>query len=298
MRLKKLPGAKFIFRVVVGTVMTTAVMSATLRAQTIRGTLVVAVPAREGLITCADKRLFNVDTGTYRDDAVKIARVNENVLFVATNTIGFYDSKEKKIAFDAFRVTSNYASRNRFNPGRAFWDGLKTDIRKRLNEYFSAREYAEWPESDSTNSNLLFNLIFYSVDGGRGRSYTLQVFYEKKSTPVISITGPVSEEIRSPKLSGKGRELMSYIARNPSLGAEPSILKFDETRFDIQRTSIEDAVEFSRTLFRLASTGIPKAQISSVFDCALLSHKQGFRWIEGGTVNSSRRHGGSTEDAL
>ena len=254
--------------------------------QSLRGTLVVAVPLQEGLVTCADKRLFNVEDGTYSDNNVKIRKVGHNVLFVATNTIGFYDPKNKKTVFDAFEVAANYTSRNGFDDDREFWDGLKTEIRKKLLEYFAARDYSEWPDTDRANNNLLFNLIFYSVDGGRRRSHTLQVFYEKKRTPVISVTGPLSEEIRSPKLTGKGRDLMTYIARNPSLASDPLILKFDEARFNIQQTSINDAVEFSRRLFHLTNTGVPKAQVSSTFDCALLSYQQGFRWIEGGPAES------------
>ena len=273
--------------IVATTVMTAAAMSAAPNAQRVRGTLVVAVPVLEGLVACADKRLYNVDSDTYRDDGVKIRKVGHNVLFVATNTVGFYDRKNRKMVFDAFEVTANYTSRTPFSESREFWDGLKTEIRKKLLDYFAARNYSEWPETDTANNNLLFNLIFYSVDGGRSRSHTLQVFYEKKRTPVVSVTGPVSEEIRSPKLSGKGRDLIAYIARNRSLASDPAILKFDEARFEIQQTSINDAVEFSRVLFRLANTGVPKAQISSTFDCALLSYREGFRWIKGGSGDSS-----------
>lgn len=273
--------------IVTTTVMTAAAMSAEPDGERIRGTLVVAVPVQEGLVACADKRLYNVDSDTYRDDGVKIRKVSDNVLFVATNTIGFYDRRKKQIVFDAFELAANYTSRNRFSDSREFWDGLKTEIRNKLLEYVAARNYSELPETDKANNNLLFNLIFYSVAGGRARSHTLQVFYEKKRTPVVSVIGPVSEEVRSPKLSGKGRDLMLYIARHASLASDPAILKFDEARFDVKQISINEAVEFSRKLFRLTSTGVPKAQVSSSFDCALLSYQQGFRWIEGGAAGSS-----------
>jgi hypothetical protein len=259
-----------------------AAASTASNAQPIRGTLVVAVPVQEGLVACSDKRLFNIDTGTYRDNSVKIRKVSDDVLFVATHTVGFYDRKEKKIVFDAFEVAANYTSRNRFRDSREFWDGLKTDIRNKLRDYFATRSYSEWPMTDRSNNNLLFNLVFYSVDADRARSFTLQVFYEKKRTPVLSVTGPVTAFVRSPKLGGKGRELLAYIARNPSHASDPTILKFDAARFDIHKTSVSDAVDFSRTLFRIASTGIPKAQISATFDCALLSYLEGFRWVEGG----------------
>ncbi|HKP67941.1 MAG TPA: hypothetical protein VJV05_01580 [Pyrinomonadaceae bacterium] len=255
-------------------------LAATSTSERLRGTLVVAVPLKEGLVTCADKRLFNVETRSFTDNNIKIRKVSDKVLFVATSTVGFYDDTKKKIVFDAFDVTSNYASQNKF--GGVFWDGLKAEIRKKLREYFGSRDYSEWPETDKANNNLLFNLIFYSIEQATPRSYTLQVYYEKKRTPVITIAGPLNENIRSPKLNGKGRELMAYLDRNPTLASDPAILRFDERKFDIEQATLNDATDFSRKLFRLMSMGIPEAQVSSTFDCAMLSYQQGFRWIEGG----------------
>ncbi|HEV8590748.1 MAG TPA: hypothetical protein VGQ55_01490, partial [Pyrinomonadaceae bacterium] len=40
--------------------------------QTLSGTLVVAVPTKEGLVACSDKRLYNDQMGTFTDDFVKI----------------------------------------------------------------------------------------------------------------------------------------------------------------------------------------------------------------------------------
>ena len=165
------------------------------------------------------------------------------------------------------------------NTGRPFWDGLKKEITARLKDYFAKRKFAEWPESDRANSNLLFNLIFYTVHDEGAWSYSLKVFYEKKRTPVIFIPDPVMEQVRTPKLSGKGKEVMAYLARNPAAAADPAIQRFDETRFDRQTTAPSDAVEFARKLFQLTSTGIPQANVSPTFDCASVDDTNGFRLI-------------------
>lgn len=243
----------------------------------LKGTLVVAVPVKEGLVVCADKRIFNVDSGTYTDDFLKIRRVNDKALFAATNTIGLYDGRKKKVVFDAFSITEKYVSKNNFDSGKAFWDGLKADITAQLRAYLSARKFAEWPESDRANNNLLFNLLFYSVRDGRAFSHSLKVFYEKAKTPVIYVEDPISEEITKPKLGGKGREVMNYLAREPAAARNPLILKFDETRFDSRNTTPKEAVEFAGSLFKLTSSGVPKARVSQTFDCALLDYSTGFR---------------------
>ena len=245
----------------------------------LRGTLVVAVPVNDGLVACADKRLYNADAGTATDDFVKIRKAGDNALFAATNTVGFYDRKSRKMAFDAFEITQNYTSSHPFASNKQFWDGLKQAIREKLITYLSGQTYANWPETDKANKGLLFNLVFYSVNDGRAYSHTLKVFYEKKKTPVVFMPDPVAEEVRFPKLSGKGREVMAYFVQNPAAAQDPAIVKFDESRFDLKTTNTDNAVEFARKLFQITSTALPNAQVSSTFDCARLDFETGFKMV-------------------
>lgn len=268
--------AALAFALVFGVCVTVRAQSAA--SQSLRGTLVVAVPARDGLVVCSDKRLFNADAGTYTDNNVKIRKVDNYTLFVATNTIGFYDQKARKMAFDAFAVTSGYATQNKFSPDTKFWEGLKREISNQLRSYFAARPYAEWPASDRRNANLLFNLIFYTVRDNRAWSHSIKVYYEKARTPVIQVSGPITEEVKTTKLSGKGREVMTFLARNPIVAGDPAVQKFDESRFSVQTTTESDAVEFARKLIRLTSSGVPQANVSPSSDCAMVDHTTGFRW--------------------
>ena len=248
--------------------------------QPLRGTLVVAVPVKEGLVVCSDKRLFNIEAQTFADNSVKIHKVNNTALFVATNTVGFFDPRSGKMTFDAVDITSKYVANHDMRSGKQFWEGLKKEIRAELNAYFAKEEFSEWPESDKANNNLLFNLLFYSVDENRPRGYSLNVFYEKARTPVIYFSGPTSELIRSPKLGGKGKDLLNYISRNPSVALDPIIVRFGGTNFDIQKTSASDAVNFAEKLFVLSSTSLPEARVSPTFDCAVLDYRRGFSLIE------------------
>ena len=251
--------------------------------ETLHGTLVVAVPVRDGLVACSDKRLFNADAGTYTDNFVKIREASSTALFVATNTVGFYDRQTRTMAFDATDVTSKYVASHDMATGRAFWDGLKKDISDQLHKYFASRKFADWPLSDKANNNLLFNLVFYAIGQSNIRSYTVKVFYEKAQTPVIYISDPVGEEVRTPKLSGKGREVMNYIAGDPAMSSDPSILRFDETYFNAQNTSVTDAVNFARKLFLFTNAKVPQAEVSSTYDCSLLSYRDGFQWLTDST---------------
>ena len=250
-------------------------------AQGLHGTLVVAVPVNEGLVVCADKRLFNDATGTFDDTFVKVRKVNSNTLFVATNTIGFLDRSTGKMEFDAFEITSNYAKKHDFSGGHVFWDGLRTEIRKQILAYLNKRKYTEWPATDIANNRLLFNLVFYSVGPDRRiRSYSLRVFYEKAQTPVIDIPDVFAEEVRTPQLTGKGKAVMDYLSLHPELVRDLGIARFEESNFDVKKTSTLDAVNFAGKLFSLTNTALPGAEVSSEHDCVLLSDQNGFQWID------------------
>ena len=251
--------------------------------QPVGGTLVVAVPVKEGLVVCSDKRLFNNETRTFTDTFVKIRKVNDNALFVATHTVGFFDSRSGKMEFDAFEVTAKYSAKHDLNAGKPFWDGLKKEITNQLRAYFSNRKFNEWPESDKKNNNLLFNLLFYSIKENRALGYSVKVFYEKARTPVIYVSDPVTEEIKTPKLGGKGKELLDYLARNPSIAQEPLIARFGQANFNAQEASSSEAVSFAKRLFTLTSTALPEARVSSTFDCASLKYRGGFQWLVNGS---------------
>jgi hypothetical protein len=199
---------------------------------------------------------------------------------VATNTVGFLDPQTGKVVFDVFEITSTYLARRGFAADKQFWDGLKLELRRELLGYLSKQKFKDQPDTDLANNRLLFNLIFYSVSQNNVRSYSLKVFYEKATTPIIFIPDVVSEEVRTPKLGGKGKDVMEYLSRNPVFAGDPSILRFDQRNFDIQKTTAADAVRFATKLFVLASTGVPQANVSAAHDCALLSYQNGFQWID------------------
>ena len=257
-----------------------ALPSYTQAIQRVGGTLVVAVPVQEGLVVCSDKRLYNDATNTFTDTYVKIHQVNSNALFVATHTTGFLDATTGKMAFDIFDITARFVSKNDLKPSPAYWDGLKKVIRDQLLAYLSARKYGDWPATDTANNKLLFNLVFYAVDGKAARSYSMSVFYEKAPTPVIYIPNVVGEEVKTPKLLGKGKDVIALLARNPKLSSDPSFLRFDQYSFAPSKTSVSDAVDFARKLFEITNSGLPQAQVSKTYDCALLGYQTGFRWLD------------------
>lgn len=245
-------------------------------AESVGGTLVIGIPVNDGLVVCADKRLYNSDAETFTDDYVKIRKAGDLALFAATHTIGFYDRKNKRMGFDAFETTEKYLKKNSFSPTRAFWSGLKSEITTDLKNYFTTQKFADLPATDTANKGLLFNLIFYSLDGGKRYSHTVRVFYRKAQTPVIFITEPIFEQVTAPQLSGKGRDVMKFLARDAQAANDPAILRFDERVFKPDQTTREQAESFSARLFDLTNKNVPLAHVSSTYDCASIDRTDGF----------------------
>lgn len=252
------------------------------KVEEVGGTLVVAVPVRDGLVVCSDKRLLNEATGGFRDDFVKLHKVNDSAVFVATHTTGFLNKTTGKMGFDIFDVTQNFVARNAFSPKREYWTALRREIQTKLSSYLSSQNFQDLPETDVANNRLLFNLVFFSVDESQIHSYSISVFYEKAQRPVINVADVVSEIVRTPKLIGKGKDVMMLFARDPSLGRDPAILKFDQSNFSTQRTSAADAVNFAIRLFKLTNSELPEAAVSAAHDCAVLRFVDGFSWIDDG----------------
>jgi len=244
------------------------------------GTLVVAVPVPTGLVVCSDKRLYNETTGTFRDDFTKIHKVNDKALFVATHTTGFLNGTSGKMAFDIFDVTQNYVSQHSFTPGSEFWNGFRSEIRSKLLAYLAKLKFTDLPGTDLANNRLLFNLVFFDLEGNVAKSYSISVFYEKAKTPIVDVSGVTSEIVRTPKLLGKGKDVMALFVKKPELARDVSILKFDQSYFSVERTTPRDAVTFANRLFSLTNENLPQARVSVTHDCALLSYTNGFGWID------------------
>ena len=244
------------------------------------GTLVVAVPVPQGIVVCSDKRLYNETTGTFRDDFTKIHKVNDKALFVATHTTGFLNQTSGKMAFDIFDLTQNYVSHHPFTPSTEFWNGFRNEMRSNLLAYLSKLKFTDLPETDLANNRLLFNLVFFTIESSAAKSYSISVFYEKAKTPVVDVSGVTSEIVRTPKLLGKGKDVMALFAQKPELARDPSILKFDQSYFSIERTTPRDAVTFASRLFSITNANLPQARVSATHDCALLGYQSGFNWID------------------
>jgi hypothetical protein len=153
-------------------------------------------------------------------------------------------------------------------------------MRSKLLAYLSKLRFADLPETDLANNRLLFNLVFFTIEGRASKSYSISVFYEKAKKPILDVSGVTSEIIRTSKLLGKGKDVMALFNKKPELARDVSILKFDQSYFSLERTTPRDAVTFASRLFSITNANLPQARVSATHDCALLGYTNGFSWID------------------
>lgn len=54
-----------------------------------KGTLVIAVPSKEGLVVCADKRVYYIEENRTKDEKIKIIQVGGHGLFASVGMLSF-----------------------------------------------------------------------------------------------------------------------------------------------------------------------------------------------------------------
>jgi hypothetical protein len=247
----------------------------------LEGTLVVAIPTKEGLVVCADKRLHNNFTGEISDTFVKIYKLRKNALFTAVDGIGLIDKQTLKKEFDAFDTVNRFSTEVPFEDNEKYWSGLTAALKEEINQYLLKRSFSDWPESGSKDSGYaMFSVIFYYLDTENLiKSRVLKFRYIKQQPPILDPVVEPASIVKTPKLSGKARLVIDMLSNDPALYEDSQIKELDEKVFDYKAFSIIRATELANRLITISSTRLPEAYISPSCDCAILRYRGGFKWL-------------------
>ena len=154
----------------------------------VRGTMVVAVRFREGLVVCADKRSHldgpGLPKGNYRDDDVKITLVNQTGGFV-TAGVPILERPDGVRVFDADRLLGDHLGK----AGFVEFDQLAQRTEEAFRSYVLSKHPSERPPTQWHEGKPTFfrALIFFhgqkSVD-----LYDLELQYKNADKPRIRAT--------------------------------------------------------------------------------------------------------------
>lgn len=151
----------------------------------VRGTMVVAVRFRDGLVVCADKRSHldgpGLPKGNYRDDDVKITLVNQSGGFV-TAGVPILERSDGVRVFDADRLLGEHLGKAGFGE----FDQLAQRTEEAFRSYVLSKHPSERPPTQWHEGKPTFfrALIFFhgqkSVD-----LYDLELQYTNANRPKI-----------------------------------------------------------------------------------------------------------------
>lgn len=269
----------------------------------IRGTIVVAVATKEGLLIAADRRTSDPVYGIL-DNKTKIIRLLRTAAFSSTGTSRFHfrdkaSGEDQGNAFDADEIVANYFYNINFENTDDFWRGLTRTLRNDFEDFLDHMAYDNWPESgDIAHHNGLFQLVFFYVDKNSVISTDIEFGYLKGKPPTIRFRKghypPESFKRVDPYVAGNIDVFFQVRdgtdERFDEMRNDQSVMRLWKGRPDVATVSVEDAEAFCQKLIKVTSEC--DSFVGQTYDAAILNRKDGFRWL---SQNKSVNEGGPQE---
>ena len=261
-----------------------------------KGTLVIAVPSKEGLVVCADKRVHYIETNITKDEKIKIIQVGDHGLFASVGSLSFTRTVKfdpNPIYIEVDRIVENYFKKKDI---RTFTNEQWNDFCQYLEKIFKADNYTQIQSDDSNKPFLQVAFFYLDLKNSINRT-VVQLFIKKEKTPFLSGSGiqitfktdPDHIIKNSIKLLGEAAVITEVMyGTNPhfdDVRRNPLVQKALSTQaIPLGQFTLLEAKDFASYLIEITSKRsnlIPgfKGHVSPTCDCAILDFKDGFRWI-------------------
>jgi hypothetical protein len=264
-----------------------------------KGTLVVALATKDGLVVCADKRTYDWMRGDL-DNEVKIRNLGTATLISSTGLVKFYDiltnrvngQQSLRLGFDANAVATEYFETHGFDNSESFWKGFTEYLSSAFQAYIGARPFAHWPETGDPPDNALFQLAIFFLDALKQPDAVYVRFgYIKSNPPPISVSyfresANIFQEVKPVVLGSvtvwkeleTGRD-----ERFNDIRTETQLMRFVRDRPLVNTVTIQAGLTFARRLITVTSQRTQlientNSHVGTTNDCALLSKHDGFQW--------------------
>ncbi len=253
------------------------------------GTLVLTVPTKEGLVVCADKRRYNEIQGA-TDDEVKVFRLGKGAGFAVSGARAILSRTDFSKLFDATDVVVKYfADKDISNGIEKYWDELQVTIKQEYLKYRAAGG-PDWEAPVLLPDYRLYVLIFFYLDeANRIQVMKVEFRYKKEPPTLLDVVRYRTTEVslKSAQAEGQGEVVGEIIrgqdARFSDLRSNHLIKRFKAGE-NPATISVNDALKFAKKLVQATNernhliSNIPTL-VSQNSDCAIMSYKEGFKWL-------------------
>lgn len=263
-------------------------------------TIILAIPCKDGLVVCADRKLNMTVGGNILEDAVRIYQLSNQVAFGVVGNSIFYDPfNPSKVLYSAENVVKAFFSNKKYVPSD--W----SEFVKTITESFA--RFAEripptyillgGPPPDF----FIFHVLFwYLTTEGKLGTYTFSLQYIREMGRLHPFgTKAPPETFETGRASVWGNVRLIDEIKNGSDS------RFDELRndSDIRRFLLEDpppsevtmeeAVAIANKIIKVSRTMTwelkPIKEVAGIeekTDCAIINRQTGFKWLSEQKVES------------
>jgi len=251
-----------------------------------KGTLVLIVPCDEGILVCADKRIYRPSSGN-DDNFEKIIKVDTYNGFAIVGAPIVWRNKIK--IFDVFNYLNERLRKEKISDSTAFWNNLMSSIRSEyINSVLNA-PYSDWPESQYPQKNyILFEVVFFHYDDRNNPKMSLLQFrYIKQMNPIVEVNVYDLSVKGSFSAFGSGHVILELQNGNKTefdyLRNDPRLNKILKNKVAATELNLEDAIYFctqmimaSHNMYNLVSE--IDAHIGPTYDLLLLG-RNGLKYL-------------------
>lgn len=252
-----------------------------------KGSLIVIVPTKEGLVICADKRGYSGNKGI-EDNQKKLFKIDSQTAFSVTGNIGIYNKSGTGFLFNSIDIAKNYTSSKGFEDSEPYWKGLAQALEKEFANYLKNTKFEDRLSDFPERNYELFQVIFFNIN--KSKEFKIPVLsYKYKKGSLIdrsSITNADIDYVNFDKsFTATGRteiigELLSGNKKEfDALRVDTLLKPFLTNTIKKEQVKITDAVNFAKKIMEVSSKNIPM-YISPDCDCAILDYKTGYREIK------------------
>ncbi len=263
-------------------------------------TVIIAVPARDGLVVCADKLEHVITTYPYavspsnssglREGATKLHPIGEKGIWVVTGDKAYIRS-DGAVIYDADAIVSDFFLTTHRNVDEKGILEFEPFLVFHFLEDLTAVPVSELPPEGEPPSHFKFDLAFFwiTADGSPHEHYT-RLFYEHPRHAWVGNADAKPEEFSRTKPFVIGSGYLFY--KELEQGNDPRFEKWrkdKEIRILIDGNLPSNALSTTRAsklikrLIRATSDGgsllQPPQEFSEDSDCMLLPHTGSLKWL-------------------
>lgn len=249
----------------------------------VSGTLIVAVPTREGIVIAADRRTFDSVRGDL-DTTLKIRPIGQFLAITSTGNATWMDASTLKIAYNAKDIAEEFFHEQLPVDGLPEdWEPLARRLLGRFKKYL-----ADYPILSSDLQDPLFQMEIFHYDPRTKQAtvHNLRILYNAPPgspqwdvKPLSADSGPIAfgNTLAYRELSD------GHDPRFDHWRHDAAIVKLLDKPLPANRISKEDALRFCQQIIRASAEMLPLIDhsddhVGTAMDVALIS-KKGFVWL-------------------